>query len=332
MQETLAPKKKTRKTIEYDEAPSGAVIFYNYKEPLMKFSGGFGFQGALIADKTSGQIQCNLCGWWGEQLGHHLHKEHNCLAAEYKKKVGLNPTTALISEQFRARLIAKGIEARLKNLKSRKGRTHTPAVRARISATLRENRMEKQNQTNTCPEQILQRLADLYNKLGRSPTSDEITFEEAMLRVYGNRKTAFRLAGIPYRESGQTVKNSYKKPLHEEKVFSFIREFHEMHGRLPDKWGGEIPKEVRYSINKYGLNLRKISASVLSRDGVFKKVDYIVHYDKETLLDFLRIFHKTNGRLPSTSDCKRKLLPNASKYSYHFGSWHKALKLAFPTT
>ena len=52
-------------------------------------------------------------------------------------------------------------------------------------------------------------------------------------------------------------------------------------------------------------------------------------YTSEKLIDFLRLFEKENGRRPSASDTRRKLLPNASTYAYHFGSWKNALKTAF---
>jgi hypothetical protein len=75
----------TRNSLEYEEAPSGSVYFYNYKEPLMKFEEGFGFIGALVFDDTTDKIQCHFCGEWFEALGNHINREHNMRAAEYKK-------------------------------------------------------------------------------------------------------------------------------------------------------------------------------------------------------------------------------------------------------
>lgn len=146
----------TKTVKEYEEAPSGSVYFYNYKEPLMKFEEGFGFEGALLHDDKSDQIQCHFCGGWFDILGHHLHKEHNMMAEDYKKKVGLNKSTALISERHRALLIRNGLKKNYKNLRSPK--VVSKETRAKISATLREHRVEQKNITNTCPEQLLERL------------------------------------------------------------------------------------------------------------------------------------------------------------------------------
>ena len=54
-----------------------------------------------------------------------------------------------------------------------------------------------------------------------------------------------------------------------------------------------------------------------------------VHFSEEELLDFLRAFKEINGRDPSPSDCRRKLLPDTSRYYSKFGSWVKAKELAF---
>lgn len=43
-------RKLPTKEVEYEEAPSGYVKLYNYKEPFMKFNGGHGYQGVLLVD------------------------------------------------------------------------------------------------------------------------------------------------------------------------------------------------------------------------------------------------------------------------------------------
>ncbi len=129
--------------IEYEEAPSGHVTFYNYKEPLMKFEGGYGFVGALVFDGYSDKIQCHFCGNWFDALGNHLAREHSMDVEYYKKQVGLNTSTALINEKTRAKLIANGMKKRIKNLVNRKGKKVSAATRAKISATLKENRDEQ---------------------------------------------------------------------------------------------------------------------------------------------------------------------------------------------
>ena len=322
------PKVKEPHSMEYEDAPSGSIIFYNYKEPLMKFEGGFGFDGALIADEKTGQIQCHFCGYWGETLQHHLKKEHNMTVGEYKDKVSLNTTTALISEKFRANLIARGLEKRMKNFKKNPYK-HTEATKARIRATRMEGRMEAKNGTNTCPEQLIERLIALYNELGRTPKiHTEIMFKEALLRTYGSFKEACRIAGIPYRNPGQTVTPHTKYT--EENTVDFIYKFYLGHNRLPK--GKEI-ETGRYNAIKSRLGgMEAIKRKVLTLHGEYKPISPRFRYSNEELIRFLQTFEKIHGRKPSYSDCRRKLLPNLSKYTYRFGSWKNALAFAFPET
>lgn len=308
---------------EYEEAPSGSVYFYNYKEPLMKFENGFGFKGALIHDETSNQIQCHFCGGWFDELGHHLHREHNMTASEYKKEVGLNKTSALISETYREKLIKNGLESRKKNL--RPNRVVSEETRRKIRATLKENRAEKQNQTNTCPEQLIKRLVDKYNELGYTPSSKhDIPFREALFRVYGSYQNACKIAGIPYRSPGSTRTASLRNKYTRDAVIERVSRFYTEHARLPT---AKEYKPYYHALHRYGKT--EIFRRALSNDGVYKRVDFNMRYDKTTLLNFLRMFEKYNGRKPSTSDCKRRLLPHASRYIYHWGSWPKALETAF---
>ena len=102
------------KEMEYDDAPSGFVKLYSYKEPFMPFHGagifdiGYGFEGVLLFDGKSDKIQCHFCGDWYDFLPSHIRKEHSIKTSEYKELVGLTSRTALISEKVRTKMIANG--------------------------------------------------------------------------------------------------------------------------------------------------------------------------------------------------------------------------------
>lgn len=311
-----------RTNVEYEEAPSGNVYFYQYKEPMMKFSGGFGFQGALIFDGDSDKIQCNFCGKWFDSLAPHLIKEHNMSAAEYKAAVGLNKGTALINEKTRTKLIASGLNKRLQNLRSRKGRKHSKSTRMKIAETLRQNRSEMQNIHGTCPEQLIDRLQKKYTELGRTPTTTELTFVDTLVKVYGSLKHACEIAGIPYRKPSQTMRTSYWTKA---RCAEFIKDYYDIHGNFPKV--KELNKAMYEQIQKYGR--KEIYRLALASDGKFRKTNQIMRYSKEELIGFLQNFERIHGRKPSYSDAKRGLLPHLSRYSYNFGSWKEALKLAF---
>lgn len=318
--------------IEYEQAPSGHITFYNYKEPLMKFEKGYGFVGALIFDGVSKKLQCHLCGEWHAYLPNHIKKEHNMKADQYKDMVGLRRSTALLNEDMRATLIKNGLEKRMKNL--RPGGSPSKEVREKIRQTLKENRAEAQNVNNTCPEQLITRLQNLHKKLGRTPTRAEMPFEETLVRVYGSISNACKIAGIPPRKSGSSLSKEMglNKKYPRVACLEWVRNFYESHARLPENqdFVKRNKRGMYEAIRKIGkISLYKDAVSV---DGIYRKTTSYrkIKYDKNELLKFLRTFEKINGRKPSYSDCKRGPLPHLSRYSYNFGSWKNALKLAFP--
>lgn len=318
--------------IEYEEAPSGNVTFYNYKEPLMKFQDGFGYVGAVVFDTTSGDIQCHFCGQWFKELGNHIRKEHALNTEQYKKEVGLLKGTALINEKIRAQLIEHGRthKGNLKNL--RPGKPHTEETKRQIAATLKENRDEMKNIRGTCPEQLIERLVKLYDKLGRTPTTREIPFIEPLRKTYGSLSEACRVAGIPERAVGQTVKSQSKK-IDRAGLVKALHEHYEVKGTFKRK-ELSLTKEQKWAWGKLTKDNLKERNNLYKEacmwDGRYRKGTPFFHYTDEELLEFLQRFKEINGRFPSTSDGKRGLIPNASKYIYHFGGWGKALKLAFP--
>lgn len=307
--------------IEYEEAPSGHVTFYNYKEPLMKFEQGHGFIGALVFDGTTDKIQCHFCGEWFDQLGNHLAKEHNMKASEYKYIVGLNKTTALINEKIRSKLIASGLQARMKNL--RPGTKHSEATKAKIRQTQLENRAEKQNLAGTCPEQLKDRLRNKYIELGHTPSKKRdkgCGFIETGIKVFGSYKNFCNAAGVPHQPSGKVYNHAQKYYKHD--MIAYVENFVRVNGRLPRF--KDTNKGLWIAIKKIGK--KKIFGEALKKDGVYKKIEgYTYRYTKTDLIKYLSAFKKNHGRNPTVSDTKRGLLPSFSNFVYHFGTWKDAL-------
>lgn len=319
---------RERREMEYPDAPSGFVMLYNYKEPFMPYEGGHGYQGVLMFDGEKDTVQCHLCGEWFEYLPNHLHREHTTSASEYKEMVGLLQSTALLGEKQRAVLIQKGVE-RFKNL--RPGQKKTKAEKIKIRDTVRRNRenRERQNLTGTCPDQLIDRLRNQYARLGHSPTTKEVGSKETYERVFGSWKEACERAGIPYIPPGGAYGLGKTKYTRADFVI-WIRD------NIVD---GKFPRIANYVVAE-GKSYSNIWAAVkmlggwkalcheaLISDGTYRKINGY-RYSKEELLKFLTDFKKFNDRNPSISDCKRGLLPHASRYIYHWKSWKNALKAA----
>lgn len=248
-----ATRRGEQKEMEYPDAPSGAVMLYNYKEPFMRYEGGYGYQGVLLFDAVEEKIQCHLCGEWFAYLPYHLRREHSTSASEYKEMVGLAKTTALISEKQRALLIERGIE-RFKNLKAPQKRSEE--TKKKISESLKNFRREHENKRGTCPEQLIDRLKKKYEELGHTPGRIRGTDKREMdkhiyTKVFGSFERACELAGIPYHKPGDTRKRG--KPMESlttrEELLGYLGKFKEINGRdvsRSDIRRGLIPSESRY--------------------------------------------------------------------------------------
>lgn len=323
----------TKYETEYEDAPSGSVTFYNYKEPLMKFDNGYGYVGALVFDSETEKVQCHLCGDWLGQLPHHLHREHNMSASAYKDKVGLLQTTALISESMRAKLIASGLDKRLQNLRA--GGMKTQEQKDKIRKTLVENgeKPENMNKRGTCPAQLIDRLKKVYEREGENFLfKKHINFDKTIIKTYGSIEEACRIAGIPYRTSGKTLKWEKHAVSKREEALEFMREYFARFNSFPKR--KDFVKQDKKRLYDYILQgkpklYKDLKAEVFNSLDNYIKTEERVNYTKENLLDFLRKFEKINGRKPSISDGKRCLIPYPSRYIYHFGSWKNAMDLAF---
>lgn len=311
--------------MEYADAPSGSVTLYNYKEPFMRYERGYGYQGVLLFDAETDTVQCHLCGEWFKYLPNHLHREHAVRAAEYKKEVGLMQTTALIGESQRALLIAKGVE-RFKNI--RPGQKKSEAEKEKIRRTMKVLVRERQNLTGTCPEQLIERMRQTYHRLGRTPGDSEIVGGKCtIIRIFGSWKAACEIAGIPWISPGRTRRTN---KIVEAELILWIRD---------NIFKEKLPTRVGYA-RKIGVCGQLVSAwarahggweelcrKALVSDGEYRKVSGL-RYSEKDLLFFLTSFKKNHGRNPSVSDCKRGMLPYASRYIYHWKSWKNALVAA----
>lgn len=211
-------------------SPSGYVTLYNYKEPYMVFEEGYGLQGVLLYDKVDGTVQCHLCGNWFNSLGHHINRTHGMKASDYKYKVGLNQSSALISEEVRMKLISRGMsEKRRQTLEENRNKIDKSKPRV-IKYT---NSREKQNKTGNCPMQLLDRIKTKADELGRTPTSlelENVVSKNTIRMVFGSMEKAIQMSGLHPRKKGEGV--TYKTYTKDE-IITIMRNFKEVHGRDP---------------------------------------------------------------------------------------------------
>lgn len=317
------------KTIEYEDAPSGQIKLYNYKEPLMRVEEGYGFLGVLALDPVKDLIQCHTCGEWHKSLQNHLRYKHQTNVASYKREYGLLSSTALINEEMRAIFSAHGennLEVYRKNFQENSHK-HSEETKAKIKETLKQNRMENRNLKGTCPEQLIDRLQKLAFDLGRTPKQIEVPFEETLVKVYGTFKNALEIAGLPYRKPGVNVK-THKYNL--QQCVDGVRKFVDKNGKYPRYVDFKKTKEVTMwkSIIRYG-KAKIFSEAIIAKKYIHIPNNHRIKYDKNSLTKILLDFKEHNGREPMTTDIKRKLLPRYGTFKKHFGGWLQAKEEVF---
>lgn len=163
--------KQRKDIVEYEDAPSGAIKLYNYKEPFMPVEKGYGFMGVLMHDAEEQLIQCHLCGKWFRTLNNHIATHGFANASHYKNEYGLSQSTALLCEDMRNRFIEVGKES----IKIFKGKIPGGGFKKGNGREAGSSKsLEKRNNRGTCPLQLLDKLDKIKNQIGHVPSFTEV--------------------------------------------------------------------------------------------------------------------------------------------------------------
>lgn len=276
------------------------LTFYGYKEPLSKFTDGFGYVGTVAYSKEKDKVQCHLCGRMFRNVGSHAALKHKISAEAYKDKVGLPQNAALVGEDTRELLI--------------KAHADTPSF-SQVGKTPEEIRehmvkmsnkgvkrgkgkkrsgwsMERRNKTGNCPEQVISKIKILEQKLGRRPGAEEYQKEygsiSPIITIYGTWNKAVELAGLTTYTEEKEIRSdpSY--------LIEQMVHFYEKYGRSPktsDGKRGLIPHHQIYHSVFGSLNNARILAGIPAVIQISK-----FRYDEVILTPEERInYIKNNG-------------------------------------
>lgn len=239
------------------------IMFYGYKEPLRKFELGFGYRGVLIYNKKLDKVQCHYCGRMFRMLNNGHLKTHGLTAKEYKQKTELAPTTALIGEGTRLKLIErpynpnhmeelrKAQEARRERIKNGK-----PDKQSGHKLSL-----ERKNERGTCPDQLLDMIDKTVKSYGRVPTEEEFLkmhngkYLGSIRRTYGTWTNALaKLKLVP-----NMMKHS------DEYLIGAMKNFYDVNKRTPrysDMGRGLLPGSAAYYNRFKNMNHARLLANV----------------------------------------------------------------------
>lgn len=177
--------------------PTTQPFLAGYKEPLRKVDGGYGYMGTLAFDaETQRYTQCHLCGNFYIRLGRHIVHAHSMSARDYKIELGL---------PLKMSLVAPNSTVDRKYI----WESYTDEERERILANLKKGHGKKhggqrlslyhRNLKGRCPDQLLDKIKRLMDKLGHVPTRREFSAEygdgdlSAVYFVHGKWSWAVKL-------------------------------------------------------------------------------------------------------------------------------------------
>ena len=244
--------------------------YLNYKEPLKPVEDGFGYLGTLAQTQDSELVQCHICGGLYNNLGIHAYFKHGVKAKEYRERFQLGKTTPLCSDKWSEKCKSDKVkmwesmsesdrEARkelMRNAQKQTERVGNPTS------------LEVQNKRGMCPDQLIEKIQDLAEKLGKSPTHAEFVTEYdgkyvgAINRTFGSWNGAKKMAGlIPCKTGARTPHN--RSEYTNEVLLEYLRSAYKEKGSKPTKsdWNrGFLPSYYLY-IHRFGgiVNARKLA-------------------------------------------------------------------------
>lgn len=240
------------------------VIFYGYKEPLTKFGGGYGYMGVLSYSKSNDKVQCHLCGRLFKSLNNgHLGKVHSLTSRQYKDKVGLKPSTSLVGEGTRKKLIDRGWNPQhMEELRKVQERRREIIRQTGIDPnTHPKMSLEKKNERGTCPDQLLDKIDNTIKSFGRVPTEEEFLkfhngkFLGSIRKTYGTWTTA-----LSYLNQRPNVRRYTR-----EELLESMRNFYRVNNRTP-RWSdmerGLLPSSSVFYRNFKSINEARREAGV----------------------------------------------------------------------
>lgn len=224
------------------EIYSGQILVYeNYKEPLKPIpkNKGFGYYGTVALTDDKEFVQCHICGNLFANVGMHLTL-HKVNARTYKDTYGLAQMTALISEPERRRLQERSVNKmggklpdHLKeyNHKVQQGLIKHNGNKSKDGVNRGGWSLEKRNIEGKCPEQVLEKIRELADKLGTTPSYDEF-IREYNYQFMGAIKFQHNTWTDAVHKLGMKTKDELRRP-DKDSLIQELQDFQKQYGRIP---------------------------------------------------------------------------------------------------
>ena len=191
--------------------------------------------GAFYEDPEKG-LRCPVrgCGVYRHMLRRHLNRHAELGGANaVLDALSVPRRMALVSQKVKRGMSERLLQRWAAGMQpvSKGNRGNRSAANASLKRT--HSTVQLQNMRNSCEAQIVHRLWDLHNKIGRSPTKNEarISGEEplilACIKLYGSWNAAKATVGME--KNSPRLRGKWSK----ENVLTVLRAWYDCHGRLP---------------------------------------------------------------------------------------------------
>lgn len=201
--------------------PNTDFVIGNYKEPLTSVPGGYGYLGALVYDKNEEFTQCHICGYFFRWLSFHIKRKHGITSREYRDNFQLNRRTSLLATRTRQEFIERSNFTKWTDEQWKQHRQRLAANReercARLTASnkaglsQRPKSLEQKNIEGRCPEQLLAKIKEIADEIGRTPKRREFIekyghgVEQSVEATFGNWGEAVKILGLLPNKPGKIV-------------------------------------------------------------------------------------------------------------------------------
>lgn len=216
------------------------LSYLNYKEPLKKVEQGFGYLGTLAQTVDGELVQCHICGELCQNLGAHVFGKHRIKAKEYREQFQLGRTTPLCSDKFSeaAKQRAADVWAALDASQQEKRREMMREAQKKTVRVGNPVSLEALNKKRMCPDQLIDLIQQLNDKLSHSPTHAEFVTEYggkyvgAIVRTFGSWNGAKKMAGLAPCRSGSEFPHN-RAHYTNEMLLDFLRSAYKEKGQIP---------------------------------------------------------------------------------------------------
>lgn len=200
--------------------------------PYQKVVNGSGYHGVLIKDKSTGKVQCHVCGKFYESIPLHSYQKHKLNAADYKLKYGFASTFPLCSVKVSKQRREKSMRDKMWELGGLE-----KYKKARLAGLRKRHKqggfsLAFVNSRNICNEQIYRRYMLISDKIGSLPSAKTIRkYDPPLDGVIRSRFGSFNKFKLKFNLPAN--KRNERNPHSNDRILSILRGYYKKELRIP---------------------------------------------------------------------------------------------------